>query len=120
MKITEFFKKNKNNNYTYIIAEACDNHFGDLTKAKKMCLLAKKAGADCVKFQHHLVKEEMLKDVPKSSNFDLTLYEFLKKYSLKLADHKKLKQYCKKINRKDYTSVFNRKRKKYYYSIRIC
>lgn len=98
MKLTKFFKKNKNNNYTYIIAEACDNHFGDLTKAKKMCLLAKKAGADCVKFQHHLVDEEMLKDVPKSSNFDLTLYEFLKKYSLKLADHKKLKQYCKKID----------------------
>ena len=40
---------------------------------------AKKAGADAIKFQHHLPDEEMLRKVPKSSNFDLNLYAFLKK-----------------------------------------
>ena len=78
MNIVKFLKNYSKNNYIYIIAEACDNHFGDLVKAKKMVTLAKKAGADCIKFQHHLVDEEMLKSVPKSSNFDLSLYQFLK------------------------------------------
>ena len=98
MKLKKFLKKNNISNYVYIIAEACDNHFGDLNKAKKMVVLAKKAGADCIKFQHHIADEEMLEAVPKSSNFDLTLYEFLKKYSLKLEDHIKLRKFCNKID----------------------
>ena len=86
-----------NNKKVIIIAEACDNHFGDVKNAKKMVLLAKKAGADVIKFQHHLADEEMLKNVPKSSNFKMSLYNFLKKYSLKLSDHLLLKNFCKKI-----------------------
>lgn len=86
-----------NNKKVIIIAEACDNHFGDVKNAKKMILLAKKAGADVIKFQHHLADEEMLKNVPKSSNFKMSLYNFLKKYSLKLSDHLLLKNFCKKI-----------------------
>ncbi len=81
----------------YIIAEACDNHMGDLETAKDMALQAKLAGADCVKFQHHLPDEEMLPDVPMSSNFDIPLYEFLKLHALKLSDHVELKNYCDKI-----------------------
>jgi sialic acid synthase SpsE len=99
MKINYFLSSNfKNINYVYVIAEACDNHFGDINKAFKMAFLAKRAGADAIKFQHHLVDEEMLKNVPKSSNFDISLYDFLKKNSLKLEDHLKIKRYCKKIN----------------------
>ena len=86
-----------NNKKVIIIAEACDNHFGDVKNAKKMVILAKKAGADVIKFQHHLADEEMLKNVPKSSNFKMSLYNFLKKYSLKLSDHLLLKNFCKKI-----------------------
>ena len=85
-----FFNQNK----TIIIAEACDNHFGDLKKAKKMVLKAKRCGADIVKFQHHIPDEEMLKNVPKSKNFKISLYNFLKKYALKLEDHYELKKFC--------------------------
>ncbi|SCZ81214.1 N-acetylneuraminate synthase family protein [Pseudobutyrivibrio xylanivorans] len=81
----------------YIIAEACDNHMGDLDVAKEMALQAKLAGADCVKYQHHLPDEEMLPDVPMSSNFDIPLYEFLKLHALKLSDHVELKKYCDEI-----------------------
>ena len=63
-----------------VIAECCDNHFGKIENAFKMIDLSKKAGADIVKFQHHLPDEEMLPDVPKSKNFDLSLYDFLKKF----------------------------------------
>ena len=70
---------------------------GDLDVAKEMALQAKLAGADCVKYQHHLPDEEMLPDVPMSSNFDIPLYEFLKLHALKLSDHVELKKYCDKI-----------------------
>lgn len=81
----------------YIIAEGCDNHMGNLNTAKEMALQAKLAGADCIKFQHHLPDEEMLPDVPMSDNFDMPLYEFLKLHALKLEDHIELKKYCDEI-----------------------
>ncbi len=81
----------------YVIAEGCDNHMGDIENAKEMALQAKLAGADCIKFQHHLPDEEMLPDVPMSDNFDIPLYEFLKLHALKLEDHIELKKYCDEI-----------------------
>ena len=66
----------------FIVAEACDNHFGDLDTAKEMVRQAKLAGADAIKFQHHLPDEEMLPDAPMSANFDEPLYAFLKKHAL--------------------------------------
>lgn len=86
-----------NSDKVYIIAEACDNHMGNLDVAKEMCLRAKLAGADCIKFQHHLPDEEMLRDVPKSSNMEIPLYDFLKLHALSLDDHKILMNYCKEI-----------------------
>ena len=81
---------------TIIIAEGCDNHFGSLDNEKKMVISAKKAGADVIKFQHHLPDEEMLPIVPRSKNFKISLYEFLKKYSLSLKQHEAIKSFCKK------------------------
>ncbi len=79
-----------------LIAEACENHFGNLDYAKKMINEAKKSGADYIKFQHHIPDEEMLRNVPKSKNFKTTLYNFLKKNSLKISQHEILKKYCEK------------------------
>lgn len=84
-------------NPVYIIAEACDNHMGSLDAAKEMCRQAKLAGCDCIKFQHHLPDEEMLPDVPMTSNFDISLYEFLKRYALTLDQHKELMDFCDEI-----------------------
>jgi sialic acid synthase SpsE len=81
----------------FIIAEACDNHLGDLGVAKEMARMAKIAGADAVKYQHHLADEEMLPDVPMSDNFEEPLYEFLKKHALRLEDHAALMKYCDSI-----------------------
>ena len=37
----------------YFIADIAANHDGDLKRAKHLIRLAKEAGADAVKFQHH-------------------------------------------------------------------
>ena len=84
--------------HVYVIAEGCDNHMGDVETAKQMALLAKLAGCDAIKFQHHLPDEEMLKDVPMSDNFDIPLYDFLKLYALTLDEHIELKAYCESID----------------------
>ena len=62
----------------FIIAEGGDNHMGSLDDAKEMARLALLAGADAIKFQHHLPDEEMLKDIPMSDNMNEPLYDFLK------------------------------------------
>ena len=82
---------------SFIIAEACENHLGDMDVAREMVVRSKLAGADAVKFQHHLPDEEMLPNVPMSSNFNMPLYDFLKKYSLTLQQHQELKAYCEKV-----------------------
>ena len=107
------------NKKTIIIAEGCDNHFGKLKNAKKIAFYSKKASADVVKFQHHIPDEEMLKKVPKSSNFDISLYDFLKKYSLSIDDHFNLKNYCKKINIKYLCTPFSFKAAQELYDIGV-
>jgi sialic acid synthase SpsE len=82
------------NEPTFIIAEGCDNHLGDISVAREMVRQAKLAGADAIKFQHHLPDEEMLPHVPMSTNFDMPLYEFLRKHALTLDQHAELKQHC--------------------------
>lgn len=46
---------------TYFIADIAANHDGDLERAKSLMTMAKKAGADCAKFQHfraeHIVSD---------------------------------------------------------------
>ncbi len=81
----------------FVIAEACDNHLGDLGRAKEMARLARIAGADAVKYQHHLPDEEMLPTAPTSDNFDEPLYEFLQKHALRLEDHAELMALCREL-----------------------
>jgi N,N'-diacetyllegionaminate synthase len=81
----------------FVVAEACDNHLGNMDVAREMALRAKLAGADAVKYQHHLPDEEMLPDIPMSDNFKEPLYEFLKKYALTIEQHAELMTYCRSI-----------------------
>ena len=94
----------------FIIAEACDNHLGNLEIAKEMIRQAKACGADAIKFQHHLPDEEMLRDgVPMSANFNMPLYEFLERYALKLEQHYELKRYCEQLGIIYLCTPFSRK-----------
>ena len=82
----------------YVIVEACVNHQGNFNIAKKMILFAKKVGAQCIKFQHHIVEEEMLDThIPKSSNFTKPLSQVIKETNFSLKQHEILKKFCEKI-----------------------
>ncbi len=81
----------------FIIAEACENHFGNMETAKKMIEAARDCQCDAIKFQHHLPDEEMLPSVPLSDNFSEPLYDFLKRCSLSISQHQELKEYCEKV-----------------------
>ena len=49
--------------HTLIIAEAGVNHNGDVEIAKKLCLAAKEAGADVVKFQTWITEKIITQNV---------------------------------------------------------
>jgi len=85
------------NEPVYIIAEAGDNHMGSLKTAKEMAKLAKLAGANAIKYQHHLPEEEMLPDTPMSDNMSEPLYDFLVKNALNISDHIEIAKYCSEI-----------------------
>ena len=77
-----------------IIAEAADAHYGDLGRALAMVDAAKGAGADVIKFQHHIPDEEMLRDIPMSQNMAEPLYDFLVRNALRIDQHVLLKSHC--------------------------
>ncbi len=94
----------------FVIAEACDNHLGNMDAAKEMVRQAKAAGADAIKFQHHLPDEEMLREgVPMSANFNMPLYEFLQRYALTLDQHRELLRYCNELGILYLCTPFSRK-----------
>ena len=82
----------------YVIAEAADAHYGNLYRAKEMVVQAKKAGANAIKFQHHIPDAEMLRDIPRSRNMKEPLYDFLVKNALKIEQHMELSTFCKENN----------------------
>ena len=91
-------KKNK----VYVIAEIGINHNGSIKIAKKLIDIAKKSGADAVKFQTYLTDKLVLKKQPlmpyqnKNIKKKISQFEMLKKSQLNLKQHKDLLKYCKK------------------------
>ena len=57
-----------------VIAEIGINHNGDFKKAKQMIDDAHKSNAECVKFQSHIIEDEMIEneiEISKSNNIDI-------------------------------------------------
>ena len=87
-------------NQVIIIAEAGQNHNGKLKLAYKLVDVAKKCGADFIKFQTSIPKLHISK-FAKKANYQIKNWgqresqlQMLQKISLTYEDFKKLKKYC--------------------------
>lgn len=85
------------NHPPYVIAEAAVSHQGEIKTAKEMVYIAHAMGCDAIKFQMHVLENEMLRDVPTSDNFDEPLYDTLQKTELTVEEHKELQALCKTL-----------------------
>ena len=85
---------------TFIIAEAGVNHNGNIVLARKLIDVAKKSGADAVKFQAYItdeicIKESKMTKYQKKTKFK-TQYALLKKYELEKSSILDLYKYARK------------------------
>ena len=91
-------------NKTLIIAEAGVNHNGDIEIAKKLCLAAKDAGADIVKFQTWITEKIITKEVRKAdyqidnTGSNQSQFDMLKSLELSFSQFAEIKKFCDKIN----------------------
>ena len=81
------------NNRPLIIAEIGINHEGDFNKAKKMIKDAYDSNAECVKFQCHIIEDEMIPNDVVPGNTTESIWEIMKRCSLTFDEEKKLKKY---------------------------
>ena len=80
-----------------IIAEACINHEGDIKIAEQMVYMAHALGVDCIKFQIHVLENEMLREAPQSENFEDSLWDTLERTNLAVDEHIRLKKLCEQL-----------------------
>ena len=81
----------------YVVAEAAISHQGDVEIAKRMVYIAHAMGCDAIKFQMHILDNEMLRETPISENFDEPLYDTLEKTNLTVDEHRALKSLCESL-----------------------
>ena len=90
-------------NKVFFIAEAGVNHNGDINLALEMIDLAKKAGADCIKFQAFSLKNLLAKNTKSAKYQKVALgedlqWEVLYSLQLKKTEYKTIFKECNKKN----------------------
>jgi N-acetylneuraminate synthase len=76
-----------------VIAEVGINHEGSLDKAIRMVDDAAAAGCECVKFQCHVVDDEMIPNDVKPGHVDETIWDIMVRCALSEAEERRLKAY---------------------------
>jgi N-acetylneuraminate synthase len=77
----------------FVIAEVGINHEGSLEKAIRMVDDAAAAGCECVKFQCHVVEDEMIPNDVKPGHVDETIWDIMVRCALSEAEERALKAY---------------------------
>ena len=102
-------------NRTMFIADIAANHDGDLERAKKLCLLAKEAGADAAKFQHFkaksIVSDKGFKNLGSQQShqakWEKSVYDVYDDASVPLDWTPELKSYCDEIGIDFFTTPYD-------------
>ncbi|GFI30253.1 MAG: N-acetylneuraminate synthase [Lachnospiraceae bacterium] len=87
--------------HIFIIAEAGDNHNGNLENALKLVDKAAEAGADCVKFQTFVTEEvisrhaEMAEYQKQNTGIEESQFDMVKKLELSFEDFRQIQAYCR-------------------------
>lgn len=81
----------------FVIAEIGINHEGSFEKAKKMVEDAYKSGAECVKFQCHIIEDEMIPNNVIPGNAKESIWKIMERCSLSEKEEIKLKKYVEKL-----------------------
>lgn len=92
----------------FVIPEIGINHEGDFRKAKKMVKDAYDSGAECVKFQCHIIKDEMIKNDVIPANANESIWEIMKRASLTEEEEIKLKKYTEELGMIYLSTPFSR------------
>ena len=85
----------------FVIVEIGINHEGSMAKAKRMIRDAKKAGAECVKFQSHVVEDEMVSHKSLEgltpSHATESVWDIIKRCAFNERQELELKKYVEKL-----------------------
>ena len=79
----------------FVIPEIGINHEGNFAKAKQMVKAARAAGAECVKFQCHIIEDEMIPAAKKviPGNAKESIWDIMARCALTEKEDKELKKY---------------------------
>ncbi len=76
-----------------VIAEVGINHEGDMAKALRMVDDAGAAGAECVKFQSHVIADEMIPNDVVPGNASESIWAIMSRCAFTEAEERRLKEY---------------------------
>ncbi len=93
-----------------VVAEIGINHNGSLKKAKQMITDAKKAGAECVKFQCHVVEDEMIPIAKKiiPGHTEESIWDIMKRAAFSERQERELKKMVEKMDMIYLSTPFSR------------
>ena len=92
----------------FIIPEIGINHEGSFQKAKKMIKDAHDSGAECVKFQCHVIEDEMIPNNIVPANANESIWDIMKRCTLTESEEIKLKKYTEDLRMIYLSTPFSR------------
>jgi len=95
-------------NAPFIIAEIGINHEGDVDRAEQMVRDAAESGAECVKFQMHVLESEMINNDVVPGNTDNTISNIMRRCSLTREEHEYLKDLTEELGMTYLCTPFSR------------
>ncbi|MFX0204497.1 MAG: N-acetylneuraminate synthase family protein [Candidatus Hodarchaeota archaeon] len=91
-----------------VVAEIGINHEGDFNKAIQMIDAAAEVGCECVKFQTHVIEDEMIPNDVVPGNATESIWEIMSRCALTAEEEAKLKKYTESKNMIFLSTPFSR------------